>query len=115
VGGLRELRTLELALPVVLCGHGRAPESVLHQLRLDVGASFGQGAPLSWQQKQRLLEAIRPLAHTSTANRPNEESFRLVQLTAGAAPLRLNTQQHVSPDALSRMCTRILIASELLC
>jgi len=73
---------------------GRTPESVLHQLRLDLGVSLRQGAPLTWAQKQKLLESIRPLNQSSTSGKPAEESFRLVQLTAGGVPLRLNTQQH---------------------
>jgi Leucine-rich repeat (LRR) protein len=72
----------------------RTPESVLHQLRLDLGSAFRQGAPLAWGQKQKLLEAIRPLNQASTLQKPTEESFRIVQLTAGGVPLRLNTQQH---------------------
>ena len=74
--------------------HQRAPSSVLHQLQLDVGASF-RDAPVTWQQKQKLLESIRPLSQSSTVAKEAEESFRLVQLTAAHMPIRINTQQHV--------------------
>lgn len=65
----------------------RTPESVLHTLAIDLGDAFDA---ITWQQKQSLLESIRPLRQTETTQA--QESFRLVRLTAAGQPIRVQTQ-----------------------
>ena len=73
----------------------RTYDSVLHTLALDIGAAFDH---LTWQQKQGLLESIRPLAQLTTP--PEEQSFRLVQLQAAGKPIRVNTQPTCGVDLI---------------
>jgi len=77
-----------------LRSQGHSPDSVLHTLSLDLGATFTKG--MSWKQKAVLAEALRPLNKATTATTDDdacEECFRLVALNAEGKPIQVNTKR----------------------